>query len=279
MLHLAPYWDAVVGVSAAVSREIASLAPGIEARQWTIPYGVTVPAEFRTSIPREGGRLLAAYAGRVVRFQKRALDLLSIARELEVRQQAVEITVAGVGTELMEFLEAAMPLVLTRHLRYVGGLTNEEVLRLLAASEVFVLPSSFEGLPISLLEAMAHGCVPVVTAIRSGVPEAIRDGENGFLVPVGDVRGFADRLTRLAGDPALLERMRRSAYETARDKYGIDRMVTAYLEVFESVVAQPFSRPKRGVKPPPGFSRIEAMMPRLPTPLRRVIWAVRRRRR
>jgi glycosyltransferase involved in cell wall biosynthesis len=276
ILSLAPYWDAIVGVSSAVTESIASLAPGIEARQWTIPYGVPVPQELRVRAASPVTR--AAYAGRLVRFQKRALDLVSIADELRARGVDVELTVAGTGTEMSEFLAAAGSVMLSRHLRYVGGLTNEQVHELIAESDVFVLPSSFEGLPVSLLEAMANGCVPVVSAIRSGVPEVITNGENGFTVPIGDIEAFADRITMLAADSELLSRLRANAYATARDRFSVERMTSSYLEVFETVVGRPYERPQGSIKPPPDLSPIEALMPRFPMPVRRLVWRVRGRK-
>ena len=275
ILHLAPYWDAVVGVSQAVTCSIAALAPGIEPRQWTIPYGIPVPDRIPERHREPGAQLRAVYTGRVVRFQKRALDLLSIAQLLQERGSNVELTVAGTGTELLEFLGGAGSLILSRHMRYVGGVTNDEVLKLVASSDVFILPSSFEGLPLSLLEAMAHGCVPVVTSIRSGVPEVVRDGENGFLVPIGGIRNFADRIEQLSNDAGMLERMRRSAYETVRKQHGVEKMTASYLEVFEKIVSRPFVRPRGKVLPPPSMRSIEAVMPRFPMPLRRAVWRLR----
>ena len=275
ILHLAPYWDAVVGVSHAVTNSIAALAPGIESRQWTIPYGIPVPDRLPERRRDPDGRLLAVYTGRVVRFQKRALDLLSIAQLLQESNSNVELTVAGTGTELLEFLGGASSLILSRHMRYVGGVTNEEVLKLVSESDVFVLPSSFEGLPLSLLEAMAHGCVPVVTRIRSGVPEVVRDGENGFLVPIGGIREFTERILQLSSNPEMLARMRKNAYETVRANHGVEKMTSSYLEVFDKVVTQPVTRPRGKVLPPPSLSGIQAIMPRFPMPLRRVVWRLR----
>ena len=70
-------------------------------------------------------------------------------------------------------------------------------------ADVFVATSRNEGFPNVLLEAMAHGVVPVAWDCATGPSEMIRDGENGFLLPVGEVTGLAGRLRQLADDPAL----------------------------------------------------------------------------
>ncbi len=145
-------------------------------------------------------------------------------------------------------------------------------MRLLAESEVFVLPSGFEGLPVSLLEAMSTGCVPIVTAIRSGVPEVIRHGENGFLVPVGGIREFGDCISTLANDNSLLDRMRQNAHSTVRNRFGIDKMTSAYIDVFERIIANQYVRPRGNVLPPPGLDGIQSIIPSFPLPLRRLAW-------
>jgi glycosyltransferase involved in cell wall biosynthesis len=276
IVNLAPYWDAVVGVSTAVTATIAALAPGIEARQWTIPYGVSVPGELPRRDPgRNGDPLRLVYAGRVVRSQKRAHDLPSIASSLERRGVPVELTVAGKGADLLEILDCSGSLVLDGRIRYAGAVNNDDVQALLASSDVFVLPSSFEGLPVSLLEAMAQGCVPVVTAIRSGTPEVVSDSENGFVVPVGGIEEFAERISWLAGNREVLGQMRSRAYETVRQRYGIDQMVERYLELFEQITSLPYVRPRGRIKSPPLMARLVAVGPRFPMPVRKVAWRVR----
>jgi hypothetical protein len=101
---------------------------------------------------------------------------------------------------------------------------------------VFILTSAYEGLPVSLLEAMGRGCVPVVTAIESGIPEVITDGVNGFTVGIGDISAFADRLEALQRDPPARARIGLRAYETIKDGvYTVDRMSEQYRKVFEEL--------------------------------------------
>ena len=271
VLHLAPFWDAVVGVSSAITKTLTELAPGLETRQRTIPNGVPVPS----ALPERRGSsspICAVYTGRIVDYQKRVLDLVGVVAALHDRGTAAELTVAGSGVDLERFLEAAKPHIDAGRMNYSGALEFSKIPQLLAANDVFILPSSFEGLPVSLLEAMAHGCVPIVTGIRSGVPEVVRDGENGFIVPVGSIADFAERITRLGADESLLRRMRQNAYKTVRDSHGIDRMTSSYLELFDEIVSDPYVRPQGNIKPPVEMNRIHAVMPDLPMTLRRAVW-------
>lgn len=106
---------------------------------------------------------------------------------------------------------------------------------LLAESSVFVLPSPNEGLPMSMLEAMAWGVVPVVTAV-GGIPEVIVDGENGLFVTPGDVDGIAAALVRLVREPELADRLAVAARTTA-ERHGLDNYVHELGEVWRAALA------------------------------------------
>jgi glycosyltransferase involved in cell wall biosynthesis len=92
------------------------------------------------------------------------------------------------------------------HVDLLGWVQGEQKTRLLNSCRVYVLPSYFEGLPMSILEAMATG-VPVIATAIGGIPEAIDDGVEGYLLAPGDVDGLAERLERLLSDDALAQRM------------------------------------------------------------------------
>ena len=92
------------------------------------------------------------------------------------------------------------------HVELLGWVRGEDKERLLATAVLYVLPSYNEGLPVSVLEAMAAG-LPILTTPVGGIPEAVTDGVEGFLVEPGDVRTLADRLERLLADADLARRM------------------------------------------------------------------------
>jgi glycosyltransferase involved in cell wall biosynthesis len=94
----------------------------------------------------------------------------------------------------------------------------------LAALDLFVLPSLWEGLPIALLEAMAMGVAPVASAV-GGTPEAVDDGRTGWLVPPGDAGALAGRLRAAMADGALRERVAAAAQAEAAARFGLERMV------------------------------------------------------
>jgi poly(glycerol-phosphate) alpha-glucosyltransferase len=113
---------------------------------------------------------------------------------------------------------------------------------------------------------MANGCTPIVSDIRSGNKQLVRDGENGYIVPVGDVDAFVGRIRLIADDRERLGLMRTAAWETGRE-YGIDRMVENYVSCFERAIEDARSRP-RGKDPQ--FPLMESCRSKYPLWLRRV---------
>ncbi len=103
---------------------------------------------------------------------------------------------------------------------------------LLRAADFFLLPSTHEGLPLSILEAQATK-VPVLAAPTAGVPEVVRDGETGFLIAAGDAEGYARRLKALLADPGLARQVAERAFARTTREYSWSafcRRVTALYE-------------------------------------------------
>jgi len=142
------------------------------------------------------GFTLAA-AGRLTR-QKALEDAL----DAVARTHDVTLVVAGDGPERSALERRATALELEQRVRFAGALSRDEVLTLFRAADAALLTSSWENLPHSVVEALAVG-TPVLATRVGGVPEVVRDGENGLLVPTGDVDAIAGAIGRLAADGEL----------------------------------------------------------------------------
>lgn len=245
--------DAVIGVSTAILKQLLAYDPGLAERLHHIPYGVDIPVLGpRTLAPADPLRMI--YTGRLADYEKRTEDLRPLTRSLEQRGIPFELTVVGEGDQ-RHHLQYLRPISLYRRVWTTGLLPHEEVLKILGQQHVFLSTSSFAGMPVSLLEAMAHGLVPVVSDIRSGIPQLISDGVNGFRVPVGDIDAYVDRLALLYEDPGQRERMSRSAHTTISEQgYGIETVVDRYLELFEHLIVQKCVRRKGAILPPKHLS-------------------------
>lgn len=108
----------------------------------------------------------------------------------------------------------------------------DDIPELLAAADVFVLPSRWEGLPMALLEGMMAG-LPVIATRVEGVDEVVRPGEHGLLVPLESPMELAQAILQLLRSPADRQRMGAAARERVLSSYTTDRMCEAYLQVIE----------------------------------------------
>ena len=111
----------------------------------------------------------------------------------------------------------------------------KDTLWMISQASVFVLPSRCEGMGRVLLEAMAAG-VPVIGANVGGIPSLVRDGENGFLFPSGDVTALEARLRQLLSNPALCESMGARGYEMAHGEFSEEVYVDRFVTMIETAV-------------------------------------------
>jgi glycosyltransferase involved in cell wall biosynthesis len=133
------------------------------------------------------------------------------------------------GDSLGTLRALASELGVTEHARFLGY--RSDAPELLQAADVFVLPTTIEGLPLSLLEAQATG-TPVVSSNIPGVLEVVEDGKTGFIVPPDDFAGYADRVALLARDEASRQRLTQAALDRVRREHSWtvfeDRMFDVY---------------------------------------------------
>jgi glycosyltransferase involved in cell wall biosynthesis len=254
--RLGRYWNAIVSTSPTIAEQIAAMDRSLIRRLVTIPIGVSVPAALpaRQSIPNAPLRLI--YHGRLRQEQKRILDLPLILAALQARDIPVELTIAGTGVDEEALRTACQPFVFQQVVRFLGYMPPAQIAELLAEHDLFLLTSEFEGLPNALLEAMAHGCVPIVTDIRSGIPLIVNDGVNGYRVPIGDIGAFADRIAGLYHQPELWQSMRQAAYRAVIEGgFRIEDMVDQYIALFEQLQHEAkngvYHRPIATLEPPP----------------------------
>jgi glycosyltransferase involved in cell wall biosynthesis len=257
--RLGRYWDAIVCVSDTIARKVAEMDVSFIPRLHVISNGLPVPDRLPERVLDASDsalRLRVMYHGGLNTRQKRILDIAAILDECARRGIPIRVTVAGEGTERDALLRACDPHLSSGAFEYVGLLPHGEIESLLREHDVYLLPSAFEGLPYALLEAMAHGCVPLVTDIESAVPELIRHGVNGYRVPVGDISSFADYLGVLQADPERRDRLRVESHRTVLgSRYDVRAMVDSYLRLFEQVLeaarSGTYRRPAGPISPPP----------------------------
>ena len=253
--RLGEYWNGIVSVSKAIEKKAVEFCPNISQRSYIIPYGVNVPETWQQRTLDVLAPLKLVYAGRLVQKQKRVFDLPKIVETLLEMGITVELTIIGDGSEGEQLRDICQPLTQKGTIRFLGTLANEKVLELYEQNDIFILTSDFEGLPVSLLEAMARGCIPVVSDIESGVPELVQNGVNGFRVPIGDIEQFAKTIAGLERDLERRREISLNAYRTIKEGgYRTEDMVKQYIDLFGHVMQEAesgvYTRPLGEIIPP-----------------------------
>jgi len=139
------------------------------------------------------------------------------------------LLVAGAGEELVMLEQQANILGISGNVKFLGF--REDVPSLLQAMDVFVLPSLSEGLPLSILEAMAMQ-KPVVASNVGGIPEVVQDGMTGCLVPPSDPEALADKILQLLHHPQAAVTLGKQGRKRVEVTFGLNQMVYEYQSLY-----------------------------------------------
>jgi len=165
--------------------------------------------------------------------QKAPLDFVEMARMVNAAVPEARFVMVGDGV-LMEDVKRSLDRnKLLSLFRLLGW--REDVPDIVAALDVFVLTSLWEGLPMVHAEAMSKG-KPVVATSVDGTPEAVLDGVNGFLAPPGDVNRLAERVILLLKDPELRDKMGKAGRRIAFPTFSMDRLVRDITALYGELV-------------------------------------------
>ena len=225
--------EAVVGVSHSLSRHLARdlwLGP---ARVVTIPNGVRPPAAGQPSRLREELRLtngdqLVVAVGNVYPVKGHSF-LLTALSLLGARFPRLHVAIAGRGELEVALQRRAAELQLEHRFHLLG--LRSDVANVLAAADVFVLPSLSEGVPLALLEAMLAGR-PVIASAVGDVPQVLDGGRAGVLVPPADAGAIAAALADLLSNPGKAHALGEAARTRASAAYTFDVMMHEYLRLY-----------------------------------------------
>jgi glycosyltransferase involved in cell wall biosynthesis len=240
--RLASITTALVAVSPQVRDDLVALRVAPRERFVVIRLGIEL--EQRVA-PEQDGRLesrrylgipadrfAVGWIGRMTAV-KRTDDVLVAFKRLRDNGIDACLCMVGDGPDRTQLERRAHELGVVRDTLFLGY--QEDVAPYYAAFDALVLPSGNEGTPVSAIEALAAGR-PVVATRVGGVPDVVRDGEDGFLVETGATDELADRLERLARDPELRERMGEQGRARVLPRYAVHRLVDDVDRLYRSLL-------------------------------------------
>jgi glycosyltransferase involved in cell wall biosynthesis len=147
------------------------------------------------------------------------------------RGLSVQLDLIGDGPDRRDLEEAAARLGIQSAVTFHGWINQDRIREFLERAGAFVLPSFAEGVPVSLMEAMAME-IPCVSTFIAGIPELIDSGENGILVPAADAEALAQAIERLIRDPELRTRLAGAGRRKVIESYNLRANAERLAELF-----------------------------------------------
>jgi glycosyltransferase involved in cell wall biosynthesis len=162
------------------------------------------------------------------------LVLRALAR-LKESHSRLECRIIGEGSEEQSLVALAKSLGIADRVHFLGQRSRDEVAAAMRECTVFVLPSRYEGLGCVYLEAMACGR-PVIGCQGQGIDEVIEHGNNGWLVPVGDLDELTQSLRTLLDSPELRAELGTRARQTILDRFTLARQAENLMNIYQEVL-------------------------------------------
>jgi glycosyltransferase involved in cell wall biosynthesis len=234
--------DATVGVSEYSCEVLRSYPQLAEKPIYYQSYGIPIPGKLKRPAPVRDQPIRITYVGRLVNEQKRVHLFPRILRTLVNSRRPFVWRIAGEGTQLGSLQKNLRTDSRQQLVCFEGQVPNHRIPELMLSSDLFLLPSDYEGLPISLLEAMAHGAVPVVSDLPSGIREVV-NSETGILVNPENVDGYASAILQLDSDREDLAKKSLAASRLVRSGFSCEAMADRWLKMLGELPATATSWP------------------------------------
>jgi glycosyltransferase involved in cell wall biosynthesis len=212
------------------SDRITTIVNGIDPDRFQSPQS---RSELRQKLNFPMDRPVLVSVGRLTR-QKGYPHLLAGLALVPPEERPLTVVV-GDGPDRQNLELKTRTLKLANDVRFLGN--RQDIAALLAAADIFVLASLWEGLPLALLEAMASRLPSVVTAVGEN-PNVIEDGKSGILIPSADEPALAEAVRRLLREPLQRKKMGQAARERFDRHYGLPRFIDAHESLYEEMLIE-----------------------------------------
>lgn len=191
-----------------------------------IPNSIKIPSELNKKINSENLQII--YLGRI--DKKKGLQKIIDAITILDNKIPLKIHICGIGPDL-EWMKHSIPQKVSNNFIFHGLVVGENKNKILKNSDIFLLPSDFEGLPISLLESMGLGVIPIVTPVGS-IPEVVNNN-NGILI--NNAEDISNAIELLFKDNNLANKLSNNAYLQIKNNFSVSNLKDKIRETYKKV--------------------------------------------
>lgn len=246
-----------------------------------IPYGITIPTDEQMMLTSLTPlRLL--FVGRLEDHQKGIFRLPAILAACRQQRLPVGLTIIGDGPDQIRLRQLFEQAGVADLVDLQGFQPHAQMLAALQGHHGLLLPSNYEGSPLVLLEAQAHGCVPIAARLPGITDQVVQDGVSGFLVNPADVEGYVKSIAQLLA-PERWHTLRRNGMVLSKQHFSLGSMGERYLALFAELACGAYPRTPDRTKlyapaclcfgwrdylPPPLIARARQLRKRLLKPAR-----------
>ncbi|WP_321413118.1 glycosyltransferase family 4 protein [uncultured Desulfobacter sp.] len=225
--------DRVICLSNTWEKQIAELIPGT-ARTVVIQNTVSLPERRTEKDHQEKKEVYILFLG-LIGDRKGIFDLLKVMVKLKKAGHRLKLYVGGNG-DVNKLEQTIDSLNIRDMVAYKGWVTGKDKETLYLNSDLYVLPSYGEGMPMSILEAMSYG-LPVISTDVGGIPDLIEDDKTGFLIEPGDLHGMFNKIEILIKDRKLRSRMGMNARKKIEKEYNFDANISKLDALYQTLIA------------------------------------------
>lgn len=222
------YVNAVVGVSKRIKRDLISKYSFNENKTFTINNAYIPPK----NLSNISSQMYSAKILSLGRIEDTSKGVFWLSKLMEYLPPEFTLTIAGDGPDLAELKRKLTQY--NERVIFTGKIPHNEVHNVFSEHDFFIMPSRFEGFGISLLEAMATGCIPVVSNIKGVTDQVISDKNNGFLFPVGNMKSAAEKIKFAHENPRIIKQIKNNIPKDLNE-YSVKNVTEQYLNIIEMV--------------------------------------------
>jgi glycosyltransferase involved in cell wall biosynthesis len=227
--------DALVAVSNGLRSYAKEMVPDLPIQAISNAIDLST---FTPSVQREtNGLIRLLYVGRFNVFKNVETLVEAVARLYRMNVGEFELKLVGEGEQRRVLERLVSELGLTRQVRFAGWVPRDQIVDQYRRADIFVTATTWEGMPNTVLEAMACG-LPIIGTRASGLQELVRDGINGYLVPMKNADALAEAIALLIDDDYERRRMGRQSRKLAEREFAWEYIAEQYLEIYQRVTGK-----------------------------------------